>query len=105
VSGRDRACSRSEALQQITANEYDTILLYTNAPGRDDYGLVTYLAATWPAFLQHLSVRTITPGRASAEWSHHAGRFVTVPPRLAPRPPMHQPKIRAEVAMAPASMA
>ena len=83
-SGRDRARSRSEALQQLTAREYDTIELRTSLPGRDEYDLVAYLAATWPDVLQKLTLRTVTPGRASAQWDHAAARFVlTAPP---PRP-------------------
>ena len=81
VSGPDRASSRSEALRQITLNEYDAIDLYTRTPGRDEYELVAYLAATWPDFLQRLTIRTITPGRPAFVWNHDAARFVAAPPR------------------------
>jgi hypothetical protein len=93
VSGRDRASSRSEALLQITMNEYDAIDLYTRTPGRDEYELVAYLAATWPSFLQRLTIRTLTPGRMSYLWSHQEARFVPAPapPRPAPRPALRPP--------------
>jgi hypothetical protein len=84
-SGRDRVRSRGEALQRLTADEYDTIELHTAKPGRDDYELVAYLAGTWPAFLQRVTVRTITRGRTSAEWSHETGRFVLTPAQFVRR--------------------
>jgi hypothetical protein len=80
-SERDRVRSRSEALQRLTAARYDTIELHTTTPGRDDYELVAYLSGIWPAYLQHVTVRTITQGRTSAEWNHATGRFVLAPPR------------------------
>ena len=79
AAGPDRARSRAEALQQMTANEYDAIELHTAAPGVDEYGLMTYLAATWPTFLQHVAVRTVTGGRTSAEWNHATSSFVALP--------------------------
>jgi hypothetical protein len=85
-SGRDRVRSRGEALQQLAADEYDAIDLYTSRPGRDDYQLVEYLAGTWPAFLHRVTVRTITRGRPSATWSHESSSFVlTAPARLPAR--------------------
>ncbi|HET7434623.1 MAG TPA: hypothetical protein VFN10_07930 [Thermoanaerobaculia bacterium] len=81
-AGRDRARSRGEALQQLAENEYDAIELHTTAPGRDDYGLVAYLAATWPQFLQQVTLRTITRGRASAEWHHESARFIIIAPSV-----------------------
>ena len=81
VSGLHRVRSRSEALQQLTVEEYDTIELYTSRPGIDEYGLVAYLAGTWPTFLQRLTIRTTTPGRPASQWNHEQARFiVAVPP-------------------------
>jgi hypothetical protein len=73
-------------LHQLTLDEYDSIDLYTRTPGRDDYDLITYLAATWPSVLQRVTVRTITPGRPSSVWSQEAARFVIAAP-TAIRPP------------------
>jgi hypothetical protein len=91
IAGPDRVRSRGEALQRLTADEYDTIELYTKEAGRDEYDLVAYLAGTWPAFLERLTVRTITRGRVSAEWDHQSARFVLAPPRIARRPRLRQP--------------
>ena len=74
-SGAHRARSRREALQCMNANEYDSILLHTETPGRDEYGLISYLAATWPSFLQHLTIRTVTRGARSYQWNHDAACF------------------------------
>lgn len=86
-SGPDRARSRGEALEQMAINEYDAIELRTSVPGRDEYGLIPYLAATWPAYLQQLTLRTVTPGSPAAEWSHEQSRFILArrPPRAARR--------------------
>jgi hypothetical protein len=78
VSGPDRARSRSEALRLLTDNEYDLIELRTKRPGVDEYGLVEYLSGTWPLVLQHITVRTATPRRPSAEWNREAGKFVVI---------------------------
>jgi hypothetical protein len=89
VSGPHRARSRSEALHLITSNEYDRIELHTKVAGRDDYGVVEYLAATWPAFLQRVSICTVRDGRVTAEWDHASSKFVLSPgPRVRRR--LHQ---------------
>jgi len=78
-AGPDRARSRSEALQLMTATEYDTIVLHTVTGGRDDYDLVVYLAGTWPSFLRHINIRTITPGYPSYQWNHDTASFHVLP--------------------------
>jgi hypothetical protein len=103
VSGRDRARSRSEALHQLTLNEYDTIELYTRTPGRDDYDLITYLAATWPTFLQRVTVRTITAGRPSSLWNQEAARFVLATP-AAIRPPSRRRPVHEQNEMRSAAL-
>src|SRR5688572_26123574 len=79
-AGHDRARSRREALQLMTATEYDTIVLHTETAGRDEYDLITYLAGTWPSFLQHITIRTITPGHLSYQWNYATASFHVLPP-------------------------
>ena len=74
-AGQHCARSRGEALERLTAGEYDTILLHTATAGRDEYDFVAYLAATWPLFLQHVTIRTVTPGADSYEWNHQNACF------------------------------
>lgn len=74
-AGEDCARSRREALERLTARDYDTIVLHTATAGRDQYDFVAYLAATWPTFLRHVTIRTITPGGDSYEWNHQKACF------------------------------
>ena len=82
---RHCVASLDEALQRMTACEYGGIDLYTSRAGQDDYGLVAYLAATWPAWLRQITVRTIHNGTCSATWDHDAQRFVLERPQPRPR--------------------
>ncbi|HEX8407999.1 MAG TPA: hypothetical protein VF883_03985 [Thermoanaerobaculia bacterium] len=86
-AGQDRARSRSEALQLLTAAEYDSLVLQTEIAGRDEYDLIAYLTATWPSFLQTITIRTVTPGRPSYQWNHGTAAFHVLPrsPRLRER--------------------
>ena len=98
-AGEDCARSRSEALERLTAGEYGTIVLHTATAGRDEYDFVAYLAATWPTFLRHLSIRTITPGADSYEWNHQQACFDRLRPparrsrAIAPRAQSSRPQI------------
>jgi hypothetical protein len=78
-AAKDRVPSRREALRSLAANEYDTIVLHTEIPGRDDYDLVSYLAATWPTLLHQLTIRTMTPGHRSYQWNPAKACFEAVP--------------------------
>lgn len=85
AGGKHRARSRGEALDLITANEYDTIILHTLTPGCDEYELIDYLAGAWPSFLRSVTIRTVTAGSLEYQWNHDAARFDPLPSR--PRRP------------------
>ncbi|HEX8173263.1 MAG TPA: hypothetical protein VF824_22200 [Thermoanaerobaculia bacterium] len=74
-AGEGSVRSRREALERLSAGEYDTIVLHTASAGRDEYDFVAYLAATWPTFLRCVKIRTITPGADSYEWNPQNARF------------------------------
>jgi len=102
-SGADRARSRCEALERITANEYDSIVLHTEMPGCDEYDLISYLAATWPVFFQRLTIHTMTTGRSSYQWNHETASLEALPsPQVGrsalpdaqpPAPSVHRPHL------------
>jgi hypothetical protein len=60
MPAHDRARTLEEALTLIITGEYDTVVLHTRTPGRDDYGLIDYLAGTWPDFLRTLTVLCVS---------------------------------------------
>jgi CheY-like chemotaxis protein len=78
-SGAHRARSRGEALERITANVYDSIVLHTEMAGRDEYDLISYLAATWPVFLRQLAIHTMTASGSSCQWNHETASLDALP--------------------------
>lgn len=100
IPSRDRARSLEEALSRLVAEEYDTIVLHTRTPGCDDYGLVAYLAGTWPQFLRAITLRSVCGG-TSHVWNLAADRFEresAAPPRPRPRRQHRAEEPRAEAA-------
>jgi hypothetical protein len=69
-----RARSLEDAVAQLIGGEYDTVILY-NAAGRDELGLVEYLAGTWPSFLHSLVVKSVSPD-GTYVWERRSGHFV-----------------------------
>lgn len=74
LPSRDRASTLEEALSRLVADDYDTIILHTRTPGRDDYDLVSYLIGTWPQFLSSIKLRTVC-GASSHLWNVSHCRF------------------------------
>lgn len=59
---------------------YSAIEFFSDAPGKDEYDLLKYLAEIWPSYLETLTVRLIPQGRAPMVWSREENRFVLEAP-------------------------
>lgn len=76
------ATSLEEAVVRLMSDEYDAIVLHRHSAEWDEYGVVAWLAGTWPQFLRAITARSVSTDGQTAVWNAATGRFE----REAPRP-------------------
>lgn len=84
ASGRGHAASLEEVVARLLSDDYRTIVLHCDAAADDEYGVVAYLAGTWPQFLRTITVRSIARDGACATWNAVSGKFEREPGSVLP---------------------
>jgi hypothetical protein len=89
---RGNAASLHDVLARLLTDEIDVIVLHRYGTEWDEYGVISYLAATWPLYLSEIQVRSISADGDCAIWNAAAGTFHREP---APTRPHREGKRRA----------
>jgi hypothetical protein len=76
---RGGAASLKEVIAHLLTGEVGIIVLHRHGNDWDEYGVVSYLAGTWPQYLNQIEIRSISGSGLCAIWNEATGRFERQP--------------------------